>query len=83
MGLRKLMFRKLMHFSTDKKQVELKILIMAHRCQICNKIFFFNREESYSANSYFRVVVVVRVVIDSIRGQFVGLGHPQNTPQMP
>ena len=26
-----------MHFSTEKKQVELKILIMAHRCQICNK----------------------------------------------
>ena len=26
-----------LHFSTEKKQVELKILIMAHRCQICNK----------------------------------------------
>ena len=41
-----------MHFSTGKKQVDLKILIMAHRCQICKKKNVLEKKssigESYS-----------------------------------
>ena len=35
-----------MHFSTGKKQDELKVLIMAHRCQIRNKKKFVLKKNS-------------------------------------
>ena len=53
-----MMFRKfskyLFTFQLGKKQVELKILNMAPRCQICNKKIFFKKKKKKKKKNFFK-----------------------------